>query len=368
MKGILYSRVREFIRQPFTFLIFTAMAVIFALLVGGSGPAGTIVVPVYGDKDIQEEMKSEIQNQEYFTFEWVSKEELETRINDGDADVGILLYEDDFDLIVGVESTHLGMIRQTIQQEYVEKEQEMKIQEAAIQAGLNEDEVLESYLASKEDSLIEIEKTSFQGEQDWLYDGNIHRIAGFSLFFAIYTIAYNVLHILVEKRNGMWDRMILSPLKKTEMYISNLIYSFFEGYIQICLIFAIFHYGFNIDFNGRFLEVLLLLIPYVLAIVALSILITAIVKNSEQFNAVISIVAVSLAMIGGAFWPLEIVENKFLLFLADLNPLKYGLEIVQGLSVYNYPLAEMVQPVSVLLFMTVLFTGIGIHLMERRHI
>ena len=57
------------------------------------------------------------------------------------------------------------------------------------------------------------------------------------------------------------------------------------------------------------MEACLLIIPYVFSIVALSILLTAIVKNVQQFNAVIPIVSVSFAMIGGAYWPLEIVES-----------------------------------------------------------
>ena len=63
---------------------------------------------------------------------------------------------------------------------------------------------------------------------------------GFTLFFVIYTIAYNVLPILIEKNEGVWDRMILSPLRKWEMYAANFIYSFVTGYLQVLLIFLDF--------------------------------------------------------------------------------------------------------------------------------
>ena len=98
--------------------------------------------------------------------------------------------------------------------------------------------------------------------------------------------------------------------------------------------------GWASDFNGNFVEACLLVIPYVFSIVALSTLITALVKNVQQFNAMLPIVSVSSAMIGGAYWPLEIVESKFLLTLSKINPLTYGMEVLNGVTVYGYSIGR----------------------------
>ncbi len=162
--------------------------------------------------------------------------------------------------------------------------------------------------------------------------------------------------------------MILSPLRKWEMYVANLIYSFVMGYLQVLIIFFIFRFLLGVDFKGKFMEACLLVIPYVFSIVALSILLTAIVKNVQQFNAVIPIVSVSFAMIGGAYWPLEIVESPFLIALSKINPITYGMEVLNGVALYGYPLEELLFPISILILMGVVMMGIGIHLMERRHV
>ena len=86
------------------------------------------------------------------------------------------------------------------------------------------DEVMET-------PIFEIEKSNFRGSDTIIYNSTFQSLFGFSLFFVIYTIAYNVLPILIEKE-GIWDRMILSPVKKWEMYVANFIYSFVTGYIQ----------------------------------------------------------------------------------------------------------------------------------------
>ncbi|GIO21570.1 ABC transporter permease [Oceanobacillus sp. J11TS1] len=369
MKGILLARVREFIRNPFIFLLFTGMSILFAWVVSSMNVGGGegLPVPVYVEEGAGA-YQSSLEELEAFQFYTVDKETLEEELKEGKVDTGVILSEDHFNILIGVESPNAGLIQQTVEEVYTAAIQETFIREAAMDEGMAPESIVSSYHESVTEGTFDLSIHSFSGEEGWKYDGNVHRVGGFALFFSIYTIAYGVVKILTEKRMGVWDRMILSPVKKSEMYAGNLLYSFIEGYLQIVIIFLVFYFWRGLTFNDRIIDILIMLIPYALAIVAMSILITALVKNVEQFNAVISIIAVSLAMIGGAFWPLEIVSNPVLLFLAKLNPVKYGLDIVQGAAVYGYSFTDLLQPISILTLMTVLFTGIGIHLMERRHI
>src|SRR5699024_4947680 len=63
-----------------------------------------------------------------------------------------------------------------------------------------------------------------QTEKEEFYDNNLYPLYGMALFLVIYTIAYSVFQMLVEKKSGIWDRIILSPAKKWEMYTANFIY------------------------------------------------------------------------------------------------------------------------------------------------
>src|SRR5699024_9773383 len=110
------------------------------------------------------------------------------------------------------------------------------------------------------------------------------------------------------------------------MYAANFLFSFLIGYFQISIIFFIFRFGLGVEFYGSFVYALLIIIPYVLAIVALAIFLTGIVKTVQQYNALIPIISLSMAMLGGAFWPLEIVESKFMLGLSKVVPITYGLK------------------------------------------
>ncbi|RHW34290.1 ABC transporter permease [Oceanobacillus profundus] len=370
MIGILLAKFKMFLRNPWTFLLFTGMSIGFALIIGGSGLT-TISVPVYSeDAAIQQSFISKkLEESEAFTFNWVTENELKEEISAGRAEMGVILLEDDYRFIIGVDSPNRSMLEQTVRAAYTEKlQQENNLAAADAATDAEKEKVLENLQDTMKSPVFEINRSSFRSSDAIIYDDTFHRLFGFTLFFVIYTIAYNVLPILVEKKDGLWDRIILSPVKKWEMYVANLVYSFFEGYLQVLIIFLIFRYWVGVDFHGRFLETLLVLIPYVFSIVALSIFITALVKNAQAFNAIIPIISVSMAMIGGAYWPIEIVESEFLLALSKINPLTYGMEVLNGIAVYGYPLEQVLFPISILLLMGVVLMGVGIHLMERRHV
>ncbi|UJL47501.1 ABC transporter permease [Virgibacillus sp. NKC19-16] len=373
MIGILLSKLKLFIRNPFVFSIFTVMSIGFALIIGGSGGVTTISVPVFAeDEGVSASSIGEaLDETDAFTFNWMTEDELVEEVSNGRAELGVILQKNNFQIIVGVDSPNTDMVEQTIRGAYEKEQQQEQILEAADALSSNEadsENALEELESSMESPVFSIQSSNFSSAETPTNKNTFHRLFGFTLFFVIYTIGYNVLPILTDKQDGIWDRMILSSLRKWEMYAANLVYSFFEGYLQVLIIFLIFRYWVGVEFNDRFAETLLLLIPYVFAIVALSILITAIVKNVQQLNAVLPIIAVSMAMISGAFWPIEIVESEFLLALSKLNPLTYGMEVLNGIAVYGYSLEELLYPISILLLMGVVFMGIGIHLMERRHI
>ncbi|WP_188456704.1 ABC transporter permease [Virgibacillus oceani] len=370
MIGILLAKIKIFIRYPLTFLAMVVMSIGFALLIGG-GNGNVINVPTYiADEAIHGTVVEDILNDsEAFNFETMSKDEVEDKIANGKAEIGVELYEGDFRVIVGVESPNVGLVKQTVEGAYSKKLQYEQLFAAANATTDSDKEAVKTDLEKAiADPVFSIQANNFRGSDAVIIDNRYHTLFGFTLFFVIYTIAYNVFHILEEKNNGVWDRIILSPARKWEMYVANFMYSFGTGFLQVLIIFLVFRFWVGIEFGGNFGKAILVLIPYVFSIVALSILITGIVKTVQQFNAVIPIIAVSMAMIGGAFWPLEIVSSKLMLVLSKVVPITYGMEVLNGVAIYGYSFSEILYPISILLLMGVVMTGIGIHLMEKRHV
>src|SRR5690625_2385143 len=310
MIGIFQTKITWLVRNPWMFILMTVTSIGFAFIIGGFNSFDQIKVPVVMDEKVTDakEVISIIEKDSMFGLEKMSFEEMEKRINSGKSEFGLKMIEGDYEIIVGVDSANITLVEQTVETAYMK------------QAQIS---VLKTANANIEKELVEkpafhIETTSFHGNDSFIYNGQLQTLFGSTLFFVIYTIAYSVLQILVEKRTGIWDRVIMSPVRKWEMYVANFLYSFLIGYVQIIIVFFVFRFIIKVDFNGTFLLTLLVLIPYVLAIVSLSTFITGIVRTVQQFNAIVPLVAVSMAMIGGAFWPLEIVESSFMLALLKI--------------------------------------------------
>lgn len=363
MKGILLAKLAWLRRSPWTFILMTVMSVGFALVIGGSN-VDNIKVPVYSELEEESFIVQQLKNNDSVTFEFASssEEEVSEKVKQGYSDFGIFLYENHFEIAVGVESAIADLVRQAVNQAYAKDQQyeQMASKDSKLTKESIDEQIMDHPAFAMEISTINNDK--------WIYDNTLNPLFGFALFFVIYTITYSVFQMLVEKKTGIWDRMILSPLRKWEMYIANFVYSFAVGYIQIVMVFLIFRYLFDVQFHGHFKLAMLVIIPYVLAIVSLSIFLTGLVKSVQHYNAMVPIVALSMAMLGGAFWPLEIVESKIILLISNVIPIKYGLELLNGVTTYQMPISDLLTPIAILLLMSVLFTGLGIHLIERRYL
>jgi ABC-2 type transport system permease protein len=369
MISILQAKFKLFLRKPMLMIGMTVMSIVFALLLGAANYTN-IKVPVYTDIENIEEtgLWKELNKTQAFEFKRVTEDEAKKMVSEGDAEAAVKLEKESYTIVIVTETSNLHIIESYLQTFYGDLLMEEQIKEAtATSSIIDSDAIIEELNQKKENPLFKIQAASFRSDDAVIIDNQLQTIFGFTLFFVIYTISYNVHNILQERTWGVWDRMILSPLKKWEMYAGNLIYSFLMGYFQVALIFVVFRYAVGVDFYGGFGKTLLVLIPYVFSIVALSLFLVSVVKSTQQFNAIISLVSVCLSMLGGAYWPLEIVSSNFLLRVSDFVPIKHAMEGLKAATIYEAPMNELLYPISILTLMGVVLIGIGINLMERKN-
>ncbi|MDQ0231812.1 ABC transporter permease [Metabacillus malikii] len=367
MISILRAKFQLFIRKPMLMIGMTVMSILFATLIGSTNDQ-VIAIPVYTDIENVEDSAiwKELTESEGFEFTLVSEEQAKEKVRKGDVEASVQLKEESYTIIIATETENFHVLESFLQSVYQDLLVEKNIEESTFASDAEKAELLKEINNREENPLVEVETASFRGSDSVVIDNQMQTIFGFSLFFVIYTISYNVHHIIQERQLGVWNRMILSPLKKWEMYAGNLLYSFLLGYFQIALIFFIFRYIIGVDFYGGFGKTLLILVPYVFSIVALMMFIVSLVKNTQQYNAIISLVAVSMSMLGGAYWPLEIVTSDFLLMLSDFIPIKHAMEALKHATIYNESISELMYPMSILTIIGVVLMGIGINVMERK--
>ncbi|WP_312096394.1 ABC transporter permease [Niallia sp.] len=364
MNAVLWGKCKKFIRQPGGFIITTLICIVFAYLVGISSFT-KVEVPIFTDQSEKaNDILKDLNKSASYSFVVYSEEEVKEQLEKGKADAGVLLNADTYTIFRIAETSNVLMVQNYLQSYYDNRLKE----QAIIKEAADKVEAERVLASNKETPIIPVSYEQSQTEHEATYNQSLQALFGFTLFFCIYTVSFTVIEILRDKQNGIWDRFILSSTSKAQIYFGHLFFSFLIGYVQIIMIFLLFRYGLNIDFYGNFYLVYVLIIPYLFSIVALTILLTGLVKTPSQFNAVIPLVSVSSAMLGGAYWPIEIVTSKIMILLSKFIPITYGMDLLKKGIIESASWVEILVPAGILCLMGTVMLGIGIQLIEKRHI
>ena len=366
MRAVMQLQMKKLIRSPLMFLSFLGMTLLFVFFLGGSGQQNEIHVNVFKSDSVSESEAehwiSLLNEQASFSFTLGDEEEINERLRRGHLHFALELLDDDYRLWVSVEDERYQATAGYVNQVFY---REMRMHDAEEAAGASVREDIEEQLNA---SVISLSTDSLASgdEDEFVYDNQLHTLFGMTLYFAMFTILFSLTEVVEEKRIGTWDRIIISPLTKLQVYMGHLVFTFLVGYIQIMTAFLVFRFVFHYDLGESFSLIALTAGIYVFTIVSMGLLILGLVPSSERLQAVIPIVATAMAMLGGGFWPLEIVSNSIILTMSQAVPLRYAMEALTQLSVYGNGLNAVVEPMGILFLMGVLASGIGINLMERR--
>ncbi len=365
MKSIFLLQLQRLRREPMLLLSMTGMTFLFVFFLGGFGASDQVEVPVYFDQSMngkeQDILLERLNQSESYRFTETDQKTAEKQVALGDIPFAMKAMPDDYRMLIAADDPNQVLVDQYVKQVYAE---ELRLQEAESATG--ETDLRNEVEASLKEAPIGLTTSTAEGEStSGEYSQRNHFLFGMTLFFSIYTIIFSLSKVAEEKRTGTWNRVILSPVRKFHLYIGHLAYSFMIGFLQIVIIFSIFRYGFDYYIGGNIGLMLLTVACYTFAVVALGMLLLGLVNNLEQLNAIVPIVTVSMAMIGGAYWPIEAVSNSILLAMSKIVPVTYGMEALKGLAL-DQSLSALAQPLAILIVIGVFCMGIGINLMERR--
>ncbi|SDZ40973.1 ABC-2 type transport system permease protein [Evansella caseinilytica] len=364
MKSVFLLQWRRLYRAP-VMLVFLVLTIVFVSLLAGANSENKLTVYTFFDSALTDEGSDawleKLNEAELFEFREAQEEEARQAVFAGEINFAVQLMNDDYRLLVAADDPNRFLLENYVNQVFAE---ELRLREAEQQSSGGEIRTsVEKYMA---DPPLQAVTTSLEGEGSFKQEGQLQVLFGMSLFFSIYTVLFSLMNIAEEKRGGTWDRMIISPLRKWQVYLGHMTFCFIVGFAQIVLIFLFFHYVFGFDLGERYGTMAVILGCYTFAVVALGLLLMGLVKTPQQLQAVIPIVASAIAMLGGAFWPIEVVTNEIMLAVSKGMPIFYGIDALKGAALYDRGLSELLHPISMMMLFGVACMGIGINLMERR--
>lgn len=188
--------------------------------------------------------------------------------------------------------------------------------------------------------------------------GSSRSSIGFSIMFLMMSMMSVTGTILEARKNGVWYRLMSTPMTRLKVLGGYMLSFFFTGWIQFGLLMVISSLLFGVQW-GDIPTLIVLVSAMMLCVVGLGLFIAGFVKTAEQQSAIGSIVIISTCMLGGLYWPLDIVSDT-MRKIADFVPQSWAMEGFTRVVARGGTLAEIGTQVAVLLAFAAVFLVAGL--------
>mgnify|MGYP000851662752 FL=1 len=383
MLSIIKLRLLRLKDEYLIFIIMTAMALgltfIFGFSFNSYRPSAVIV-----DEDkssYSEDFIEELKQIQTFRFIDADLDSASKQVEEGDAIVALIIKEGFQNNIQKGNNITIGQIKvkddayiltlqETVRSLIVKMAGSKRIAEVTAdfissQKPVSEEEIEDSAYKNVMDSWKyknPLRVTSFVANTntDSGYDAMKHSMIGFTIFFSMYTMVFSIGTVLSDKQYKTWGRMLISPVSMTSILGGTMAVSFLVGIIQMAVLILGGKYLIGIDWGESTAGIMMITIVFVFTVTSMGLMLSGIVKTQAQLGAMTPVILTSTSMLGGCMWPLEIVNNKVLLFLAELTPQKWALQGMESIAAKGMGFEAAIMPTIVLLAMGIIFFGIGI--------
>ena len=365
---------KVFQKKQSYFLMF-AMPLIFTLIFGGlsgDGSSDRMKLAVVDDDQstLSQGFLQSVKENELFTLVPESKQQAEQKVKD--KKLGGMLYipkgfeeqmmaEEDPKVVFkhGPEFTSATAISQMINQSLIKIKMELA---ASLQSSRLTGEdwkpvfsaiAKETSTASTAVHKIEVKKGKAQSK----LNNQSASSAGFSIMFVMIVMMSVTGTILEAKKSGVWYRMMSTPISRFELMAGFFLAFFILGWIQFGILMAATSALFDIQW-GDPLGIAVLVSALLLCVVGLGLFIAGFVTTTEQQSALGNIVIISTCMLGGVFWPLDVVP-KFMQKIAEFVPQTWAMKGFTEIVARGGGVADIALPVAVLLLFSAVFLVVG---------
>ncbi|MBI1257730.1 MAG: ABC transporter permease subunit [Chloroflexi bacterium] len=181
---------------------------------------------------------------------------------------------------------------------------------------------------------------------------------GIGTMYAMFIIFPAAAAIILERKTWTLQRMAVMPLSRAQILGGKLLARFATGMFEYALMFS-FGFLLGVRYGNDPLAILLLMITFVLAVTALTLALTTLLKNEGQARGIALFLSLTLAPLGGAWWPLDIVP-QFMRTIGHLSPVAWVMDGFRSIIFFGGGLGDVILPLLILSAMAVVFFAIGV--------
>ncbi len=177
--------------------------------------------------------------------------------------------------------------------------------------------------------------------------------------FAMITILSSAIALVSERNYGTLRRLVVSPLSRGALLGGKMLGPLLIGLIQMGVMILVGRFLFGVAWGRSPLALVLVVLAFDVAIVALAILLSTLVRTEDQaVGAMVGFSTVAAAL-GGAWWPLEILPQS-MQRVGYLFPTAWAMDGFKAIILRGAGAEAVITPVLVLLGFAAVCFALGI--------
>lgn len=202
--------------------------------------------------------------------------------------------------------------------------------------------------------------TELGGEIKTIPSGYTHSVPGSTVVFLLFTLLmYGGINLLEERRKGQLERIYLSPATFSSIIGGKWLGRIIIGMFQIFILFVLGKFLFGIYLGPSLPALFLTSLFFCATIAGMSMLFGSIIKKEEILIVFNILFANLMAMLGGCFWPIELVP-KGMKTAGMIFPTGWIMDAYNKLIFFGYGLETVLVNMAVLAGFTALFLFLAI--------
>jgi ABC-2 type transport system permease protein len=181
---------------------------------------------------------------------------------------------------------------------------------------------------------------------------------GFTVMFVMMTVLMGGGVILRERQMGTWGRLLTTPAPRIALLAGFLLSFFLTGMAQFIILWGLTGLIFHLSW-GPVVPLLTMAAALVLCSGAMGLFLAGIVRTHEQQIAAGSLLVTATSMLGGVYWPLDLVSPT-MQRIGYLTPQAWAMEGFREVMFRGGAWGTLLWPLVVLLSLTVIFMTVGL--------
>jgi ABC-2 type transport system permease protein len=182
---------------------------------------------------------------------------------------------------------------------------------------------------------------------------------GFTLMFMLFMGMGSAGGFLDDREYGTLARLLTTPTSKVVLITGKVAGIYVTVLFEAAVMVGFGAFAFGVPWGDDPLGVMLVLATFGLAATGLGVMASTLVRTRGQMSAVMAVSATALSMLGGAYWPLDIVSPA-MRTVAYLTPTGWAMQGLTDIVVRAQGPTQAALPALVLTGMAVLFLSVGI--------